>query len=397
MFSQPAHLMTSPASNCEARKPAVLVIGATGGIGGAVARALLQHGWPVRALTRHADMAQRVAAADATCQGLAAVQWVQGDAMNAADVLRAAQGVGFIVHAGNPPRYARWRELALPMLAHALAAARATGARLVLPGNVYNFGPDVYGQPQASLPGVAERTPQRPFTRKGAVRVEMEQMLREASEDRAQPVRSLVLRAGDFFGGHAPSSWFGTLLVKPGQPLRKVVYPGAPDVGHAWAYLPDLADTLARLMALDVLQPGRLAPFEVLHFGGHWLPRGIEMAQAIVRVGLQARAVGASGGRTAADAGADAVAPALPIKPLPWALLALVSPFVEVLREMREMRYLWQVPLRLDNRQLLALLGEEPHTPLDEAVRASLQALGCIPGAGESAGHQAALKPRIAA
>ena len=53
-------------------------------------------------------------------------------------------------------------------------------------------------------------------------------------------------------------------------------------------------------------------------------------------------------------------------------------PAGKVLREMREMRYLWQVPLRLDNRKLVALLGREPHTPLDQAIRTSLVALGCI-------------------
>jgi len=55
-----------------------------------------------------------------------------------------------------------------------------------------------------------------------------------------------------------------------------------------------------------------------------------------------------------------------------------LTPFVRVLREMREMRYLWQVPLQLDNRKLVALLGQEPHTPLDEAVRHSLIELGCL-------------------
>jgi nucleoside-diphosphate-sugar epimerase len=358
-----AGVMSSTNSADQAR-PAVLVIGATGGIGGAVARELLGHGWRVHALTRHADVARRVAAGDGTGEGayrgLGQVQWHQGDAMVAGDVARAAQGVDFIVHAANPPRYARWRELALPMLANALVAARASGARLVLPGNVYNFGSDVT-EAAGEGEGVGESAPQRPLTRKGAVRVEMEHMLRGASLDTANPVRSLVLRAGDFFGGHAPSSWFGTLLVKPGQALRKVVYPGEPQVGHAWAYLPDLATTLYRLMALDLGQPGRLAPFETLHFGGHWLPRGIEIAHAIQRASGQ---------------------PGLPIKPMPWALVALLSPWVAVLREMREMRYLWQVPLRLDNRKLLALLGSEPHTPLDAAVQASLIELGCIgPGA----------------
>jgi len=43
-----------------------------------------------------------------------------------------------------------------------------------------------------------------------------------------------------------------------------------------------------------------------------------------------------------------------------------------------EMRYLWQVPVQLDNRKLLSVLGEEPHTELDDAVRVSLRQLACI-------------------
>ena len=38
------------------------------------------------------------------------------------------------------------------------------------------------------------------------------------------------------------------------------------------------------------------------------------------------------------------------------------------LRELLEMRYLWEQPLRLDNARLLDTLGAEPHTPLDTAV-----------------------------
>ena len=46
---------------------------------------------------------------------------------------------------------------------------------------------------------------------------------------------------------------------------------------------------------------------------------------------------------------------------------------------MQEMRYLWQTPLRLDNQRLLATLGHEPHTPLEQAVEATLVGLGCLP------------------
>jgi hypothetical protein len=36
--------------------------------------------------------------------------------------------------------------------------------------------------------------------------------------------------------------------------------------------------------------------------------------------------------------------------------------------------------LRMDNARLAAVLGREPHTPLDEAVEATLIGLGCIDG-----------------
>jgi hypothetical protein len=61
---------------------------------------------------------------------------------------------------------------------------------------------------------------------------------------------------------------------------------------------------------------------------------------------------------------------------MPWTLLRLAAPFNVTLRELLEMRYLWQTPVRLDNTRLLAFLGKEPHTPLDVAVRTTLQGLG---------------------
>jgi nucleoside-diphosphate-sugar epimerase len=314
-----------------------LIIGAGGGVGSAAARALLAHGWRVRGLARDLERARRGF-------GGGAVEWIAGDAMRAADVVAAAAGADAILHAAHPPGYRNWRGLALPMLASAIAAARASGARLVLPGTVYNYGPDA-----GSV--VDETAPQHPRTRKGRIRVEMEAMMAAAA---ATGVRSLVLRAGDFFGPHAPSSWFSAAMVRPGKPVRRVIYPGRRGVGHAFAFLPDLAEAMARLLAIEA----RLPAFETVHFAGHWLADGVEIARAIRRV---------------------AGAPRAPILPFPAALLYLAAPFNETFREMIEMRYLWREPLRLDNRKLQSLIGAEPHTPLEEAVRQSLLALGCLP------------------
>src|SRR4051812_16917419 len=78
----------------------VLVPGATGGVGGETARALLRHGWKVRGLVRTLR------------PGLDAdIEWVEGDAMDADAVSRAARGVAAIVHAVNPPGYRDWERL----------------------------------------------------------------------------------------------------------------------------------------------------------------------------------------------------------------------------------------------------------------------------------------------
>ena len=311
-----------------------LVIGASGAIGGETARALLAHGWRVRALTR--DPAKQRASGGA-------IEWVKGDAMQRSDVLAAAKGAAVIFHGANPPRYENWATLVLPMLESSIAAAKASGARLLVPGNVYNYGPD-------ALPVLSEDSPQHPLTRKGKVRVAMEEALKTAAHD---GVRSLILRAGDFFGPRQPASWVKNMMVTPGKPVTSVIYPGKPNVGHAWAYLPDLAETFAQLADREQALPA----FDTFHFGGHWVERGVDFADAIRRV---------------------AGKPKAPIKPLPlWFHLA--TPFVGFLREAREMRYLWEVPVKLDNAKLRALLGSEPVTPLDEAIATTLRDYGCLP------------------
>lgn len=56
--------------------------------------------------------------------------------------------------------------------------------------------------------------------------------------------------------------------------------------------------------------------------------------------------------------------------------LYMLAPFVETFREMLEMRYLETRTVLLDNRKLVAFLGEEPHTPLDIALKPTLAGLG---------------------
>ena len=322
----------------DARENTALVLGASGGIGGEVARQLVRAGWTVRALKRG------LRAQDAARDG---IEWHAGDALDEEAVRRAASGCAVIVHAVNPPGYRNWAGLVMPMLDNTIAAATATGALVVLPGTLYNYGPDAF-------PLAAEDAPQRPLTRKGAIRVQMEDALRAWA---GRGGRALVVRAGDYFGPRAGNSWFAQGMVRPGRPVTRIANPGADGVGHHWAYLPDVARTMVALIE----RRAALEPFAPFHMAGHWDPDGRTLAEAIRRV---AERRGAGTARIAAVA---------------WWLLALGAPVNETLREMRELRYLWRQELRMDNRKLVALLGAEPHTPLDEAVERTLEGLGCLP------------------
>ncbi|PRD57619.1 NAD(P)H-binding protein [Phyllobacterium myrsinacearum] len=310
-----------------------LVLGATGGIGGAVARNLLKRGWHIKALTRDLAKAAKV-------QG--DFEWIAGDALNPLDVSRAAEGVCLIVHAVNPPGYRDWEKLVVPMLDNTIAAARQVGARVLLPGTVYNFGPDAF-------PVLDEDSPQHPLTRKGGLRVMMEQRLKDAS---ASGLDVLIVRAGDFFGPKAANNWFSQGLVAPGKPVSLVNNPSRRGIGHQWAFLPDVAETMAQL----VERAGSLPRFAVYHMEGFWDADGMQMAAAIRRV----------------------VGRPVKVRSFPWWIVPIMAPFNAFMHELKEMRYLWKQPLRMTNTRLTGTLGAEPRTPIDEAVRQTLSDLGCL-------------------
>jgi hypothetical protein len=61
---------------------------------------------------------------------------------------------------------------------------------------------------------------------------------------------------------------------------------------------------------------------------------------------------------------------------MPWSMLRLMGIAVPVFRELSDISYLWNVPHAIDGTRLEAIIGELPHTPLDQAIAAALTALG---------------------
>ena len=310
----------------------VLVLGANGRLGEAAVAAFAAAGWRVLAQSRRAPVQPLPAGAQHT--GLALQDLPR--------LAAQAAGVQVVLHALNPV-YTRWAREALPLARQGMDLAQRLGATFMLPGNVYNFG--------TLMPALLEPgTPQQADTAKGRIRVQMEAEMQQRA---AQGHRSVVLRAGDFFGG-GRGAWLDKVVLAS-LARRKLVYPGPQDVPHAWAYLPDLARAF-----VAVASRTDLPMFSALHFAGHTLT-GAQLLAALERAAATLGIVPAAGWRHGS---------------LPWPLLRAGGLVVPMWRELAEMEYLWRVPHALDGRALQACVGPLPATALDSALRAALRQLG---------------------
>jgi nucleoside-diphosphate-sugar epimerase len=307
-----------------------LVLGATGSFGGALAQELLARGVTVRALVREP------AKAAARLGKRPDLELVKGNALDPIAVSQAARGASVVVHGVNYP-YDQWAPNMHVATENAIAAAEEAKALIVFPGNVYGLGKPT-GAP------LTEAAANAPCSAKGGLRVELEDHLRWSAQ--AGHSRVLILRAGDYFGPTVRNGLVDPIFANAlrGRPMQAF---GRLDVPHQWAYVPDLARAAADLIA----RAKTLKPFEVVHFAGH--------------IALPARsfyvAVAAAAGR-----------PKLAVRRVPWWLLGLVGRVKPVVRELMEMRYLFDEALVLDDPRFRQLLPTFKATPLDQAIRDTL-------------------------
>ena len=305
-------------------KGSILVLGAAGRLGTVAAETFRDAGWNVKGLVRPGR-------GGAVPRKIEAIEAVTRD-----EAIAAAQGCDVVLNALNPV-ITEWRKNALSLAYAAVAAAESNGATLLFPGSVWNYG-------RAMPPVLDETTPMRPTARKGGMRVEIEQRIQEACD---RGMRAIVLRAGDFFGGGI-GSWFDLVIAKDIERSR-LTYPGPLDVEHAWAYLPDYAKTLVRLAE----RRASFAPCETFGFPGHAVT-GREFIAAIETVTRSK----------------------FTRRTMSWWFLKSFGQLLAMGRELSELEYLWRVPHRISGDKLKAAIGEIPHTPLPDAIAASLRAVG---------------------
>lgn len=296
----------------------VLILGANGRFGRAAMNAFTDAGWNATALVR-----------PGSANGPDAIE---ADASDPIALTKAAQGFDVLVNALNPP-YHKWSELLPELTASVIQAARSSGATVLIPGNVYNFGTN----PPALMKATS---PQSAIEGKGALRVQMERSFRDAAG-----VRTIILRGGDYIEAAKTGNWFDSQITnKIGKGV--ITYPGQTDKVHAWAYLPDMARAAVELCEIrDTLPVYADIPFEGFSLTGEQLIDAVETATE----------------------------QKLKVKSVPWAIISAIGVFSPIMHEVVAMRYLWNKPHRLDGATLNALLPDFKATPLNVAMQEVLQ------------------------
>ena len=262
----------------------------------------------------------------------AGVEVISADARDPVQAAKACEGAAVVYHCANVD-YAKWVELFPPLTRGILAGAKSAGARLVFGDNLYAYGPD------AEV--MAEDTPRKPLPGKPAMRAEMERLLLEAHERGELEV--VIAKGSDFYGPRVLQSHAGDRIFPALLEGKAASVIGNPDVPHTFTYIRDFA----RVLVLLGETPG--AAGEIWHVPAAETLTAREFIQ-----------------RAAAVAGTEAKVSAMP----GW-MLKLLSPFVPILKELKEVLYQFEQPFIVDGSKAVDRLGFTP-TPVDVALEDTL-------------------------
>lgn len=295
----------------------VLVIGATGALGYSVTREALAAGHAVRVLARRPSSPLIPYGAEV----------LSGSAESFGDMRRAAEGCEFVFYCLNVP-ITEWESKHPALLANALSASRAEGARLVFPGNVWVYGRGAAGE------RLDETREAAPVSRKGRLRARLERMLAESG------TRYTVVRLPEFYGPNVTNALMGGPF---GEALagRAVNWHGGHlDARVEYVYLPDAAKAVVEAGAAED------ADGETFHVPGYAETTPREFWGEVARRAGRGSRVGAT----------HALA------------LKAVGLFNPEAREFADILHLWSDPVLLDGSKYARRFGRVPRTPYEEGI-----------------------------
>ena len=304
-----------------------LVIGATGAIGFAFTQALLEADRKVTILVRDQRKALSLFGASQT------LNIVKGDVYDSALLHRLASDADFIFHGANVP-YEHWAT-AMPVITRRIIdAAEISCATVIFPGNNYNYG--------CTDESISEITPFDPCASLGSVRVQLERMLQQATDQGR--IRTLVVRLAELWGPNVTNKMFAPVFenARRGKAMPWLVTDQVP---QQLLFNRDAGQAIAAL----TLRKNRQA-YEVFNMGGTLVPSINSWLKNIAAIaGHSARIF---------------IVPKTMVN-----LLGLVSPSMKAIKSTI---YKYEHTIALNDTKLAQVLPAVPSTPMNRAIEETL-------------------------
>ena len=203
------------------------MLGSTGALGSAIVNELTSTGRPVRALIRDPAKARKVFADSEK------VELVEGSVEDPQTLQKAFDGADLFYNCINPPYYRQWSRLP-EVHGRIIDAARRAKTRMVFPGNVY-----IYGHAPSGL--VREDHPRNPCSKKGRIRLQLEEMFMTRSREGEVPC--VIVRFPDYYGPNLSSSIVDGIFTSA---LKNKIarWYGRLDVMHEFIFIADAAKAM---------------------------------------------------------------------------------------------------------------------------------------------------------
>jgi nucleoside-diphosphate-sugar epimerase len=310
-----------------------IVIGATGGTGAVIVSELVKRGVPTIAFGRSRQKLEELAnQLGSPAHLLLAI----GDAFRTDDIAAAAKDVDVLFHCANVP-YNEMASKLIPLGESIMEAADRLSLKVVVIDGIYPYG-------RRQMESVTEDHPKQPHTKKGKVRLAFEQMIFSSRWSKARP---MIVRLPDYYGPTAnQASYLGGTLeaIAAG---KMAFFVGNMKTPREYVYLPDAAMMIVELAGREQA------------YGQNWNIPGSDIisGREIVRIAQQASGTNK------------------PVIALGKVGLSLLGLFVPVMKEVVEMLYLTEEPLRLSGEKYRSHIGAIPATRPEVGITATIREL----------------------
>jgi len=305
-----------------------LILGFTGGIGHAVGLALSKRNIPIKVLARNVEKANKYS------KGINNLEIIQGDTSNLQDLKKSFQGIGVVHYCINIP-YNQWEKHALRYFKKCVDMAIEHKVKLVFPGNVYVYGSAKYNP-------VDEKHPHAAHTKKGQIRMEMEEMLALAQKDHG--LDYTIVRMPDFYGPFVINGFSEQLYRSAirGKTLRWI---GDLNTEIELIYIEDGGE------AMVMASSSEKSNGEVFNIPGVAITTSQKYLAEIVK-----------------ESGAKSKITTLNSN----LLFKIIGLFIPVMKELVEMLYLKREKLILNGAKFTAIIGTLPVTDYKNGIRKTL-------------------------